>query len=176
MHISQTIQFNGSHAHALYRAYLSSAEHAAMTFDGTHAATFRRDGADVEFGEVGDQLLAIGAPGEDGEVRYAVSARLLELVPDQLIVLSWKSRAWDLALNQSEITKLPSTVVLTFADNFMGAEIHLGHTNVPSYTVKMAATGEVGPLSELTDRHWNIHYWDPMREHFASLASAGRAP
>jgi uncharacterized protein YndB with AHSA1/START domain len=175
VHISQTIQFNGSHADALYRAYLSSAEHAAMTFDGTHAATFRRDGADVEFGEVGDQLLAIGAQRDDGGVRYSVSARVLELVPDQLIVLSWKSRAWDLALDQSDITRLPSTVVLTFADNFMGAEIHLSHANVPSYSVKIAETGEVGPLSEITDRGWNVHYWDPMREHFASRVSAGGA-
>jgi uncharacterized protein YndB with AHSA1/START domain len=175
VHISQTIQFYGSHAHALYRAYLSSAEHAAMTRDGTYPATFRRDGADVEVGEVGDQLWAIGAQGDDGEVHYSVSARVLELVPDQLIVLSWKSKAWDLAVNHSEITELPSTVVLTFADNFMGAEIHLSHANVPSYTVKIAETGQVGPLSEIADRHWNIHYWDPMRQYFARLVSAGGA-
>jgi len=73
-------------AQALYRAYLSSAEHAAMTVDGTYAATYRHRGDDADTGAVGDELRAIGYRSDDGDVQYSVSARVLELVPDRLIV------------------------------------------------------------------------------------------
>lgn len=173
MPLSQTVQFNGSSAEALYRAYLSSAQHAAMTVDGTYAATYRQRGDDVDTGAVGDELWVVGPAAEDGNVQYSVSARVLELVPDLLIVLSWKNKAWDLAVEPSEVTDLPSTLVLTFTGNFMGAEIHLSQTNIPNYQVRIPETGEVGPLSEIVDRHWNILYWDPMRQYFANLVTTG---
>ena len=173
MPLSQTIQFNGTSAEALYRAYLSSAQHAAMTLDGTYAATYRRRGDEVDTGAVGDELWAIGLPADDGNVQYSVSARVLELVPDRLIVCSWKNKAWDLAVEPSDVTDLPSTLVLTFTGNFMGAEIHLSQTNIPSYQVRIPETGEIGPLSEIVDRHWNILYWDPMRQYFANLVTTG---
>ena len=173
MPLSQTIQFNGASAEVLYRAYLSSAQHAAMTVDGTYAATYRQRGDDVDTGAVGDELWVVGPAAEDGNVQYSVSARVLELVPDLLIVLSWKNKAWDLAVEPSEVTDLPSTLVLTFTGNFMGAEIHLSQTNIPNYRVQIPETGEVGPLSEIVDRHWNILYWDPMRRYFANLVTTG---
>jgi len=171
--LSQTIQFNGASAGALYRAYLSSLQHAAMTVDGTYAATYRRRGEDVDTGAVGDELWAIGPAADDGKVQYSVSARVLELVPDRLVVLSWKNKAWDLAVEPSEVTDLPSTLVLTFTGNFMGAEIHLCQTNIPNYQVRIPETGEIGPLSEIVDRHWNILYWDPMRQYFAIPVTTG---
>ena len=173
MPLSQTVQFNGSSAEALYRAYLSSAQHAAMTVDGTYAATYRQRGDDVDTGAVGDELWVVGPAAEDGNVQYSVSARVLELVPDLLIVLSWKNKAWDLAVEPSEVTDLPSTLVLTFTGNFMSAEIRLSQTNIPSYQVRIPETGEIGPLSEIVDRHWNILYWDPMRQYFANLVTTG---
>jgi uncharacterized protein YndB with AHSA1/START domain len=117
--LSQTIQFNGASARALYRAYLSSAQHAAMTLDGTYAATYRRHGDAVDTGAVGDELRAIGPTADDGNIQYSVSARVLDLVPDRLIVFSWKNKAWDLAVEPSDVSDLPSTLVLTFTDNFM---------------------------------------------------------
>jgi uncharacterized protein YndB with AHSA1/START domain len=171
--LSQTIQFNRASAEALYRAYLSSAQHAAMTVDGTYAATYRRRGDDVDTGAVGDELWAIGPTTDDRNVQYSVSARVLELVPDRLIVLSWKNKAWDLAVEARDATELPSTVVLTFTGNFMGAEIHLCQANIPNYQVRIPETGEIGPLSEIVDRHWNILYWDPMRQYFADLVKTG---
>src|SRR5215472_9247375 len=142
--LSQTIQFNGVSAQALYRAYLSSAQHAAMTVDGTYAATYRRRGDDVDTGAVGDELRAIGPTADNGNVQYSESARVLELVSDRLIVLSWKSKAWDLAVEPSEVTGLPSTLVLTFTANFMGAEIHLSQTNIPSYQVRIRRQARSG--------------------------------
>lgn len=173
MPLSQTIQFNGASAQALYRAYLSSAQHAAMTVDGTYAATYRRRGGNVDTGAVGDELWAIGPTADDGTVQYSVSARVLDLVPDRLIVLSWKNKAWDLAVEPSEVTDLSSTLVLTFTGNFMGAEIHLSQTNIPNYRVQIPETGEIGPLSEIVDRHWSILYWDPMRQYCANLVTTG---
>jgi hypothetical protein len=171
--ISQITQFMGATAHALYTAYMSSAEHSAMTLDGTYAATFRRPGeGDVASGRPGDQLLAIGARRPDGEPQYAVDARILELVPDRLIVHSWKNKDWPLAVDQTEATDLPSTLVLTFRDNFMGAELQLDQINIPNYNVSIAETGEVGPLSEIVNRHWNIVYWDPMRRYFDAKVRA----
>jgi hypothetical protein len=167
--ITQTAQFMAASAHRLYDAYLSSAEHAAMTVDGTQAATFHRPAeGDVARGREGDELRAFGTPGPDGHTEYSLTARLLELIPDRLIVASWKNKVWDLALDPSEVTDLASTVVLTFHDNFAGAEICLDQANVPNYKVQIPETGEVGPLSEIVNTHWSLLYWEPMRRYFGS--------
>ena len=168
--ISQTVQFMGCNARRLYDAYLSSADHAAMTVDGTQAATFRRGASDVGSGGEGDELRAFGLPGPDGDLVYALHATVLQLVPGRLIVLSWKNKVWDLAVDPGDVTDLPSTVVLSFRDNFAGAEIGLDQVNVPDYKVKVAETGEVGPLSAIVNTHWSLLYWEPMRRYFASAA------
>jgi uncharacterized protein YndB with AHSA1/START domain len=172
--ITQSAQFMGCSARKLYEAYMSSAEHAAMTVDGTYATTFRRPGeGDVETGGVGDQLRAIGPAGPDGTPQYSVGATVLELIPDRLIVMSWKNKAWGLALDPSEVTELPSTLVLTFRDNFAGAEIRLDQANVPNYKVQIEETGEIGALSEIVELHWSLLYWDPMRRYFATNVAQG---
>lgn len=72
--ITQSTQFMGCSARKLYEAYMSLAEHAAMTVDGTHATTFSRpDEGDVETGDVGDELRAIGPAGPDGTPQYSVA-------------------------------------------------------------------------------------------------------
>jgi uncharacterized protein YndB with AHSA1/START domain len=167
--ISQTAQFMGCSASRLYRAYLSSADHAAMTVDGTMSATyFRPSSGAVAEGRQGDELRAFGMPGPDGAVQYSLKARVLELIPDRLIVLSWRNKAFDLAVNTSDVSDLASTVVLTFRDNVAGAEIRLDQINVPNYTVRLPDTGEEGPLSEIVNTHWSLLYWEPMRRYFAS--------
>jgi len=119
--LSQTIQFNGVSAQALCCAYLSSAQHAAMTLDGTYAATYRRRGDEVDTGAVGDELWAIGPPADDGNVQYSVSARVLELVPDRLIVCSWKNKAWDLAVERSDVTATPPEASISTGDVCVGS-------------------------------------------------------
>jgi hypothetical protein len=157
----------GCDAHRLYDAYMTSAHHAAMTVDGTQAATFRRGSRNAAKGGVGDELLAFGLPGPGGKMVYSLSATVLQSVPDRLIVLSWRNKAWDLSVEPGETVGLPSTVVLTFRDNFAGAEIGLDQANVPSYKVKVPETGEVGPLSQIVNTHWSVLYWEPMRHYFA---------
>jgi uncharacterized protein YndB with AHSA1/START domain len=173
--IVQTAQFMGATAAQLYKAYLSSAEHARMTVNGTLAATFHRPTeGDVATGRAGDELRAFGMPGSDGQLDYSLHAKILELVPNRLIVLSWKNKVWDLALDADDRTELASTVILTFADNFAGAEIRLSQVNVPNYKVKVPDTVEVGPLSEIVNAHWTLLYWEPMRRYVQQQQPAAR--
>ena len=164
--IAQTAQFSGVTPDRLHDAYLRSREHSAMTAGARPTAFVRAAEGVVAVGEVGDELRAFGEPGADGELRYALRARLLHVVPGRLIVLSWKSKAWDLAVDPNDITDLASTVVLTFVANFAGAEVRLNHINVPNYKVRVPDTGELGPLSEIVNTHWSLLYWEPMREYF----------
>ena len=93
--IVQTAQFTGVDPDTLYDAYLSSATHSAMTA-GARPATFRRPGlGDVPHGNEGDELVAFGTKGEDGQTTFSLGARMLRLVPKRLIVMSWRNMAWD---------------------------------------------------------------------------------
>lgn len=164
--IVQTAQFTGVDPETLFDAYLSSATHSAMTA-GARPATFRRPGlGDVPHGNEGDELVAFGTKGEDGQTTFSLGARMLRLVPKRLIVMSWRNMAWDQALDPEEVTDLASTVELTFAANFAGAEVRLVQSNVPSYRVHIPDTGEVGPLEQIVNTHWSVLYWDPMRRYF----------
>jgi hypothetical protein len=164
--IAQTAQFSGVTPDRLHAAYLSAQEHSAMTAGARPAAFVRPGGGEVAAGAVGDELRAFGEEMPSGELAYALRARLLHVVPGRLIVLSWKSKVWDLAIDASDITDLASTVVLTFAANFAGAEVRLDHVNVPNYKVRVPDTGEVGPARRDREPHWSLLYWDPMREYF----------
>jgi len=164
--IAQTVQFSGVTPDRLHAAYLTAREHSAMTAGARPVAFVRPGEGEVAVGAVGDELRAFGEEVPGGELRYALRARLLHVVPGRLIVLSWKNKVWDLAIDSSDITDLASTVVLTFAANFAGAEVRLDHVNVPNYKVRVPDTGEVGPLSEIVNTHWSLLYWDPMREYF----------
>jgi hypothetical protein len=165
--ISQTVQFVGVPPEMLYNAYLSSKDHADMTANGRRPANFyRRSAGDVAHGVVGDELRAFGSSGPDGKVQYGLTAKVLSLVPGKVIVLSWKTFAWNLALDRGDVTDLESTVVLTFKKNTAGSEIQLVQVNVPDYKVKIPDTGEVGPLSAIVNTHWNLLYWEPMKKHF----------
>jgi len=165
--IEQTVQFEGVLPETLYNAYLSSKEHAAMTADGRRAATFYRPSkGDVDHGEVGDELRAFGSSKPGEKVQYGLTAKVLNLVPAKVIVLSRKTFGWNMALDRSDVTDLESTVVLTFRRNAAGTEVQLVQVNVPDYKVKLPATGEVGPLSAIVNTHWNLLYWDPMKKYF----------
>jgi hypothetical protein len=165
--IQQTAQFTGVSAHTLYTAYLSSSKHSAMTADGTMVTTFHRKSAgDVAIGRKGDGFRAFGVPGPGGKIEYQLTGEIFELVSDRLIVQSWKTLTWGLAVNPSEITDLASTLILTFRDNAAGAEIRLEQANIPDYTVSVPETGEVGPLSQLVNTHWSLLYWEPMHRYF----------
>jgi uncharacterized protein YndB with AHSA1/START domain len=164
--ISQTAHFVGLTPDALYDAYLSSKVHSAMTANARPATFFRSHVGEVPNGAEHDELRAFGFPGPDGKIHFFLKAQILQLIPKKKIVLSWKNQSWNLAVDQKEVTDLPSTVVLSFRTNAEGAEIQLVQADVPDYKVKIPASGEVGPLSTLVNTHWNVLYWEPMRRYF----------
>jgi uncharacterized protein YndB with AHSA1/START domain len=165
--IAQTVQFQGMTPEALYNAYLSSKDHAAMVGDGKVIATFHRpDVGDVAHGEEGDELRAWGYTDPDGNTHYYLTSKILKLVPGKLIVSTWKNAAWNLAVDLSRITDLESTLILTFKKNIAGAEIQMIHINVPDYEVHIPETGEAEPLSTIVNTHWGLQYWEPMKRYF----------
>jgi uncharacterized protein YndB with AHSA1/START domain len=173
--IVQTAQFTGVSPEVLYHTYLSSSEHAAMTADQRPAVFVRPGEGVVARGEEGDELRAFGYPGFDGQTQFSLHAKILQLVPEKLIVLTWKNMVWNYALDRSEVTDLDSTVILTFQKNLAGAEIQLVQVNVPEYTVRVPETGEVGSLRSIVNTHWSLLYWEPMRQYFQQRPDAGEA-
>lgn len=166
MLIAQTIQFTEVSPETLYTAYLSSKEHSAMTAGSRPASFFRPGDGEVAYGKEGDELRAFGFSGPDGQTQFSLTAKILQLVPGRVIVLTWKNMVWNFALDPSKITDLDSTVVLTFRKNIAGAEIQLVQVNVPDYKVSIPETGEIGSLSSIVNTHWNLLYWEPMRRYF----------
>jgi hypothetical protein len=79
---------------------------------------------------------------------------------------------WTLALDPQEITDLESTVILTFKKTLTGAELQLVQANVPEYTVRLPDTQEVGSLQSIVNTHWNLNYWEPMKQYFQNRSSA----
>lgn len=121
--IQQTIRLPGMAA-ALYAAYLDPAEHAAIT--GGPVTIAAQAGASFE---------AFGG---------ALAGRILHLVPDRLIVQTWRSRKW-------EPQDLDSILTLTFYPDAFGARIELVHVGVAD---RDAADVETG---------WERYYWTPWR-------------
>src|SRR5260370_39616585 len=112
--IAQTVQFTGISPEILYNAYLTSREHSAMTAGSRPAFFFRPSVGEVAHGQEGDELRAFGFTDPDRQPQFSLYARILQLVPGQLIVLTWKNMGWNYSLGPSAITQVDSTVVLQF--------------------------------------------------------------
>lgn len=74
------------------------------------------------------------------------TGRILHLVPDRMIVQTWRGSDWDAA-------DPDSILILRFSAAGKGAELHLLHANVPS---EHAAS---------LDQGWKEHYWTPWKEY-----------
>jgi len=143
--ISQTAHFPGLTPRRLYDAFLSADDHAAMTADGRQHVSYQRpDGSPADGPRAGDHLLAFGQPAGDGAVEYRLTARLLELLPAERIVMAWRTAAWEAAVSAAPAATA-SVVVLRFAPTMAGAEILLDQVGVPVYEVYLPDTGERAP-------------------------------
>ena len=109
----------------LYRMYLDPKQHAAFTGGGPVSIAPR----------VGATFKAFGG---------ALSGRILHLVPNRLIVQSWRS-------TEFSRRDLDSTLVLSFWPEKRGARIELSHVNV--------ADRDFAGVSE----GWGKYYWAPWR-------------
>lgn len=116
----------------LYRMYLNPTLHAAFT------------GAPVKIAaRVGATFQAYGG---------ALSGKILHLVPNRLIVQSWRS-------TQFGKRDLDSTLILSFFARKHAARIELTHVNV--------ADSDFAAVSE----GWSKYYWIPWREYLDHRSS-----
>ena len=169
MNLIQTIQFVGVSTEKLYNAYLDSAEHGKMTTSGEgedQTTWFRPGTGNVAKAKVGDELRCWGFKDGQGNQVYNLKAMVLELVPNSVIVQTWKNLPFTMATNKELITEIPSTLVLNFKKTAFGSEIHMAHINVPDYEVFIEPTGEKAPLGTIINTHWGLQYWEPMQKYF----------
>jgi uncharacterized protein YndB with AHSA1/START domain len=131
--ITMAVDFPCSPAR-LYRMYLDPALHAAFT--GSPVTVAPRAGAAFQ---------AFGG---------ALSGTILHLVPNRLIVQSWRSTHF---LKRD----LDSTLILAFFVHEDGARIELTHVNV--------ADGDFAGVSE----GWSKYYWIPWREYLGRRSKKG---
>jgi uncharacterized protein YndB with AHSA1/START domain len=119
----------------LYRMYLDPGKHAAFTGSPVSIAA-----------RVGAPFKAFGG---------ALSGTILHLVPNRLIVQSWRSKEFSRA-------DLDSTLVLSFWPDKKGARIELTHVNV--------ADRDFAGVSE----GWGKYYWTPWREYLTGKRNGAR--
>jgi uncharacterized protein YndB with AHSA1/START domain len=120
----------------LFDMYLDSALHAAVT------------GAPVSIGaRAGAEFRAF-----DG----AIQGTILQVVPKQLIVQSWRAAHW-------KASDIDSTLILTFWPERRGTRIELAHVNVADHDFAGVSEG------------WEIYYWTPWREYLRKHRAQRRA-
>jgi len=119
----------------LYRMYLDPKLHAAFT--GAPVKIAARAGASFE---------AFGG---------ALRGTILHVVPNRLIVQSWRSTNF-------YRTDLDSTLVLSFWPEKIGGRIELTHVNV--------ADSDFAGVSE----GWSKYYWTPWREYLTRTSKETR--
>lgn len=121
--IEQTNLFPTSPAH-LYKLFTTAKLHAAFT--GMPVTLDPKPGG--RFSAFGGML----------------TGTILQLVPNKLIVQSWRSVEF-------KKTDLDSTLILTFRRKAKACELHLVHINVPPQDFHGVTEG------------WPKYYWNPLR-------------
>jgi activator of HSP90 ATPase len=121
--IQQRVRFNASPA-LLFKLYMDSRQHSAST----HAKALVSQ-------KVGGRFSAFGG---------VITGKMLAIVPNRMIVQSWRAKHW-------KITDLDSILVLKFIKVKEGTQINLVHVNVPEHDHDGVKKG------------WVKYYWKPWR-------------
>ena len=124
--IEQTVHFSVP-GRELFETYLDSTRHAAAI--GSTVSVSRGAGAEFR--------------AYDG----GLTGRNLAIIPDRLIVQSWRASVW-------QTDDPDSVLILTFGDDEAGGRIDLVQVNVPEHAVAMIDAG------------WKQHYWQPWSAYF----------
>lgn len=124
--IEQSATFQATPAE-LYQLFMDSAKHTAAT--GASAKISRK---------VGGKWSAFGG---------MILGKNLALVPNRMIVQSWRSSAWKPA-------DPDSVLVVSFEKTKNGAAVHLAHVGVPPHDHKGVTLG------------WKKFYWEPWDAYF----------
>ncbi|MBV7328131.1 hypothetical protein KFU94_07695 [Chloroflexi bacterium TSY] len=169
--ITQVAVYHGATSQELFEIYTNAEKHTAATHPGSGQVRFFDSETETDYdnAEPGLEMNAFylpdGTPGLVGKV--------LDIIENRRVVVEWINFAWNAALDPAEISDVPSILALEFRDNTVGAEIIMTHIGVPSYEVSVTPSpfnpeGEVGPLSEIVRVHWELLYWQPIREYLKS--------
>ena len=127
--IEQSVSFLKVTPAYLYALFLDSAKHTAAT---CAPAKISR--------KVGGNWSAFGG---------MILGENLPLVPDRMIVQSWRSSAWKKA-------DPDSVLVVRFEKSPGGATAHLAHVGVPSYDHDGVTQG------------WKKYYWEPWKAYLVA--------
>ncbi len=125
--IQQRVEFKASPAR-LFRLYLDSKQHSAAT--RAKAVVSKK---------VGGKFSAF-----DG----MITGTNLAIVPNRMIVQSWRAKHW-------KKTDLDSILVLTFSRTRQGTQLDLVHASVPEHDHEGVSKG------------WEKYYWTPWRAYLA---------
>jgi activator of HSP90 ATPase len=126
--IEQSVKFNCP-PRVLFELYMDSAKHSVAT--GSKAKISRKVGGTFKAFE------------------GALSGRNLLIVPNKLIVQSWRSTSF-------KAGDPDSILVLEFEKAPGGSQVHMVHVNVPSHDHKGVTKG------------WPKFYWKPWKAHLAA--------
>ncbi len=128
--IQQSAEFKAL-PETLYETYMDSRKHSAST--GAPARISRKVG------------------GKFSAFEGSIGGKNLLLVPNRLIVQSWRADHWP-------ATDDDSILVLTFTPSPKGTRVDLVHVNVPEHDHRGVTDG------------WRKYYWEPWRRFFARPA------
>lgn len=126
--IEQTVKFNCA-PEVLFELYMDSAKHSAAT--GSKAQVSRKPG------------------GAFKAFEGVLKGRNLLIVPNQLIVQSWRSTAF-------KDSDPDSILILEFEKAPGGSQVHMVHVNVPPQDHKGVTQG------------WPKFYWKPWKAYLAA--------
>lgn len=132
--IVQSVPFNCPPT-TLFELYMDSAKHAAVT---NHPAKISRR-----------------AGGKFSAFNGALSGKNLLVIPNQLIVQTWKSTNWKRG-------DLDSILILQFSKTPTGSQVDLTHVNVPVQDHRGVTNG------------WEKYYWKPWRDYLAAKSKPKR--
>ena len=133
--IQQSVEFDAP-VETLYELYMDSKQHSLAT--GAPAKVSRKAGG--AFSAFGGQL----------------EGRNLLVVPNQMIVQTWRAEGWKKA-------DPDSILVIRFSKTKTGGRVDLVHVDVPEYDHQGVTDG------------WHHYYWEPWRVYLEAMGLKKKA-
>ncbi len=134
--VQQTVEFDNVSPEDLFEIYIDSKKHSAAI--GAPASVSRR---------VGGEFKAFG----EGHVR----GRNLAIVPERMIVQSWRGEPW-------KKNDLDSILVLSFSKTPKGAKVDLVQANIPD-----------DAYTRVNEEAWVKLYWEPWKSYLKIRSRTG---
>lgn len=126
--IIQDVVFKGTSPETLYDIYMDGKKHSTAT--GAHASISPKEGTEYS--------------AHNGYI----TGKNLQLIPNKLIVQSWRAQSWQ---EQS----VDSTFIIYLEQQGPDTLLHAVHANVPD------------SAAEDLDKGWHKMYWEPFRLYIA---------